>query len=86
MNNNIKKTDLNKQAVANANELLNTEEPPTMTTYLWCKIQTMAESLINQNEKRIMDRDLMINREIYKSIMNNRRFDRRVMRMLIHQN
>lgn len=86
MNNNIKTTDLNERALLNALEVLKMEEPELMTTYLWCKIQTMAESLLALEEKRLMERDLMINMEIYRSIKSKRQFDRRVMRILLHQN
>jgi hypothetical protein len=50
------KNESNETVITYANEILEMEEQPFLTEYLWLKIQTIASSIITKQEERQEER------------------------------
>ncbi|NCD69125.1 hypothetical protein [Mucilaginibacter agri] len=82
----IGKNESNETVITYANEILEMEEQPFLTEYLWLKIQTIAGSIIIKHEGRQeerKDKEVKFKKDmlLYKSVMNQIGYDRGIRRL-----
>lgn len=83
---NFGKNESNETVITYATEILEMEEQPFLTEFLWLKIQTIASSVITkqkekQEEQKSKEVKFKKDMMLYKSVMNQIGYDKGIKRL-----